>query len=124
MRFYLQTGGIDSTRVLTEPAPRLFYALPEAELQIEFLPTDFIQVNAAVNRSLVSAAAQLLELSSESSVLDLYCGLGNFSLALARRAHSVVGVEGDAGLVERARGNARRNGIANAEFFSADLMPT
>jgi 23S rRNA (uracil1939-C5)-methyltransferase len=121
VHFYLQSGGIDSTRVLTEPAPRLFYALPEVQLEIDFLPTDFIQVNAAVNRSLVLAAAQLLQLNCDSSVLDLYCGLGNFSLALARRAHSVVGVEGDAGLVERARGNARRNGIANAQFFSVEL---
>jgi 23S rRNA (uracil1939-C5)-methyltransferase len=121
VRFYLQPGGIDSAQALSEPAQRLFYALPEAQLEIDFLPTDFIQVNAAVNRALVSAAAQLLELRSDSSVLDLYCGLGNFSLALARRAHSVVGVEGDGGLVARARGNARRNDIANAEFFSADL---
>jgi len=121
VRFYLQPGGIDSVQVLTEPAQRLYYALPEAQLQIEFLPTDFIQVNAAVNRSLVTAAAQLLELSCDSSVLDLYCGLGNFSLALARRARSVVGVEGDAGLVARACGNARRNGIGNADFFHADL---
>jgi 23S rRNA (uracil1939-C5)-methyltransferase len=119
--FYLQPGGIDTTRALTEPARRLFYALPEAQLQIDFLPTDFIQVNAAVNRALVAAAAQLLQIKSDSSVLDLYCGLGNFSLALARRAHSVVGVEGDAGLVERARGNAGRNGIDNAQFFNADL---
>jgi 23S rRNA (uracil1939-C5)-methyltransferase len=121
VRFYLQPGGIDSTRALSEPAPRLFYALPEADLRIEFLPTDFIQVNAAVNRALVAASAQLLQLNPGSSLLDLYCGLGNFSLALARHARHVVGVEGDAGLVERARGNARGNGIANAEFFSADL---
>jgi 23S rRNA (uracil1939-C5)-methyltransferase len=121
VRFYLQPGGIDSVQVLTEPAQRLCYALPEAQLQIEFLPTDFIQVNAAVNRSLVTAAAQLLELGCDSSLLDLYCGLGNFSLALARRARSVVGVEGDADLVARACGNARRNGIGNANFFHADL---
>jgi 23S rRNA (uracil1939-C5)-methyltransferase len=121
VRFYLQPAGIDSVQPLTEPAPRLFYALPDAALEIEFLPTDFIQVNAAVNRSLVTTAARLLELTRDSSVLDLYCGLGNFSLALARRAQRVVGVEGDAGLVARARGNAQRNGIGNAEFFPADL---
>jgi 23S rRNA (uracil1939-C5)-methyltransferase len=121
VRLYLQPGGIDSTVALTEPAPRLFYALPQADLQIEFLPSDFIQVNASVNRELVAASAQLLQLTAESSLLDLYCGLGNFSLALARRARCVVGVEGDAGLVARARDNARRNGIANAEFFTADL---
>jgi 23S rRNA (uracil1939-C5)-methyltransferase len=121
VRLYLQSGGIDSTVALSEPAQRLFYALPEADLELEFLPTDFIQVNAGVNRELVAASAQLLQLTAESSLLDLYCGLGNFSLALARRARCVVGVEGDAGLVARARDNARRNGIANAEFFTADL---
>ncbi len=121
VHFYLQPGGIGSVQALTEPAPRLFYSLPEAALEFEFLPTDFIQVNAAVNRALVTAAARLLELSSDSSVLDLYCGLGNFSLALARRAHNVLGVEGDDGLVTRARANARRNGIGNAQFLHADL---
>jgi len=121
VRLYLQPGGIDSTRALSEPAAPLFYALPEAQLQIEFLPTDFIQVNASVNRALVAAAAQLLQLDADSNLLDLYCGLGNFSLALARRARSVLGIEGDAGLVERARANAHRNGIVNAEFLRADL---
>ena len=121
VRLYLQSGGIDSIVALSEPAQRLFYTLPEADLEIEFLPTDFIQVNASVNRQLVAASAQLLQLSAQSSVLDLYCGLGNFSLALARRARRVVGVEGDAGLVARARDNARRNGIDNAEFIRADL---
>jgi 23S rRNA (uracil1939-C5)-methyltransferase len=121
VHFYLQSGGIDTVRVLTEPAPRLYYALPQAQLEIEFLPTDFIQVNAAVNQALVAQAVQLLQLGADSSVLDLYCGLGNFSLALARAARQVVGVEGDAGLVARARANAGRNGITNAHFFSADL---
>jgi 23S rRNA (uracil1939-C5)-methyltransferase len=121
VRLYLQSGGVDSTRALSEPAPVLWYGLPEANLQIDFLPTDFIQVNASVNRALVAASAQLLQLNADSSLLDLYCGLGNFSLALARHAQRVVGVEGDSGLVERARGNARRNAIVNAEFFDADL---
>jgi 23S rRNA (uracil1939-C5)-methyltransferase len=90
-------------------------------LELQFLPTDFIQINAAVNRMLVAAAVQLLELDATSRVLDLYCGLGNFSLALARSAQRVVGIEGDANLVARARANAVRNALANTEFFSADL---
>ncbi len=121
VQLYLQSGGIDSVQPLSQGAPQPYYALPEFDLRLEFAPTYFIQVNADVNRALVLRASQLLELDGEARVLDLYCGLGNFSLALARRAAAVVGVEGDAGLVERARANARRNGIGNAEFFGADL---
>ena len=121
IRLWLQSGGLDSVRALSEPAPRLNYALPQAGVELEFGPTDFIQVNAAANRALVGAAVELLELGPQSLVLDLYCGLGNFSLALARRARTVVGVEGEARLVERARANAQRNDIANAQFFQADL---
>jgi 23S rRNA (uracil1939-C5)-methyltransferase len=121
VRLFLQTGGIDTVRSLSEPAASLSYALPEAGIELEFTPTDFIQVNAQANRALVAAAGDLLELDAGADVLDLYCGLGNFSLALARRARSVVGVEGEAKLIERARANAHRNGIANAEFHQADL---
>jgi 23S rRNA (uracil1939-C5)-methyltransferase len=78
-------------------------------------------VNAAVNEALVERAVELLELTPGAKVLDLYCGLGNFSLPLARRAAQVVGVEGDAALVARARGNARHNALRNAEFHVADL---
>jgi 23S rRNA (uracil1939-C5)-methyltransferase len=74
-----------------------------------------------INRQLVERACDLLEMGPEDRVLDLFCGLGNFSLALARRAREVVGVEGDASLVEWARRNAVRNGIANAAFYAADL---
>ena len=121
VRLLLQSGGPDSVRALVEPAPRLRYRLPEFELELEFGPTDFIQINAAANRGLVDAAVALLAPDAESRVLDLYCGLGNFTLALARRASAVVGVEGDAALIERARANAERNGIVNAEFHQADL---
>jgi 23S rRNA (uracil1939-C5)-methyltransferase len=124
-RLFLQTGGLESVRALSGglsgSAASLSYALPESGVELEFAPTDFIQVNAEANRALVAAAAQLLELTGDATLLDLFCGLGNFSLALARRAGSVVGVEGDAALIERARSNARRNGIGNAEFFKADL---
>lgn len=121
VRLFLQTGGIDSVRPLSEPAVQLSYALPESGVELEFGPTDFIQINGRANRALVAAAGELLELTNGSQLLDLYCGLGNFSLALARRAATVVGVEGDAKLIERARANAHRNGIANAEFHQADL---
>lgn len=153
VRFYLQSGGLDSVEELavdetaplasmTERAPgvaasdsgaahsmprsapvgqSLFYALGDFGLELEFAPTDFVQVNAAVNQALVARAVELLRPTPESKVLDLYCGLGNFTLALAKSANHVVGVEGEAGLVERARHNARRNGVGNVEFHVGDL---
>jgi 23S rRNA (uracil1939-C5)-methyltransferase len=130
VHFYLQTGGLDSIRSLAETTlpgegprepPPLSYALPDFDLTLQFRPTDFIQVNGAVNRALVTRAVELLQLDADARVLDLYCGLGNFTLALARRAGHVTGVEGDAGLIERARANAARNGLGNAKFWQADL---
>ena len=107
---------------ITEPpAEPLRYALRSFGLELEFSPTDFIQVNGPVNEALVARAAELLELRSDASVLDLYCGLGNFTLALARRAQSAVGVEGEPELIARARANAARNAITNAGFHQADL---
>jgi len=127
VRFYLQPAGLDSVhRLPQEPAsastePPLEYALPRFALSLEFRPTDFIQVNGAINEALVSRAIELLAPEPDAAVLDLYCGLGNFTLALARRAGRVVGVEGDAALVERARQNARKNGLENVTFHAADL---
>ncbi|MDE2137055.1 MAG: 23S rRNA (uracil(1939)-C(5))-methyltransferase RlmD [Gammaproteobacteria bacterium] len=122
VRVYLQPAGLASVRALDEaPAARLNYALPEFDLTLEFLPTDFIQVNGAVNAALVARAVELLELTPAARVLDLFCGLGNFTLALARRAGAAVGVEGETGLIERARGNAVLNGLGNAVFHVADL---
>ena len=121
VQLYLQPGGLDSVQPLTGGAAPLRYGLPRFGLELEFTPTDFIQVNAAVNEALVSRAVELLELTPHSSVLDLYCGLGNFTLALARGADRCVGVEGDGALIARARDNARRNGIGNTQFHVADL---
>ena len=121
-RLYVQSGGPESIAALwpEEPAP-LTYALPDFGLELEFMPTDFVQINAAMNRALVRAAIHHLDVQADSRVLDLFCGIGNFTLAAARRAAKVIGVEGDATLVSRARQNARRNGIENADFETADL---
>jgi 23S rRNA (uracil1939-C5)-methyltransferase len=86
-----------------------------------FLPTDFVQVNAAINAQAVARAVELLAPATGDRIVDLFCGLGNFSLALARRGARVRGVEGDAALVERARDNARRNGL-EVSFHVADLF--
>jgi 23S rRNA (uracil1939-C5)-methyltransferase len=121
VRLYLQPAGLTSVRELGGPSEPLHYRLARFGLTLQFAPTDFIQVNGVVNESLATRALELLELNASSVVLDLFCGLGNFTLPLARSAAGVVGVEGDAALIERARGNARHNGIANAEFHVANL---
>jgi len=122
-RVLLQSGGLDTIRRLdgSEPEP-LRYRLPRHELEYEFLASDFVQINATINASLVDLALEQLALRADAQVLDLFCGLGNFTLPIARQAAGVVGVEGDAGLVERARRNASRNGLGNATFHVANLM--
>lgn len=120
---WLQPAGPDSAHPFHPvPAPVLDYALPEFGLRIGFRPTDFTQVNHAVNRVLVSRAVRLLEPRPDERVGDLFCGLGNFSLPIARAGARVLGLEGSASLVERARENAAANGLARlADFAVADL---
>jgi 23S rRNA (uracil1939-C5)-methyltransferase len=121
IRVYLQTGGPATVAPLTPGRPPLAYRLPAFGLTIEFEPTDFIQVNGALNESIVARAVERLDPQPEEHVLDLFCGLGNFSLPLATRARRVTGVEGEAALVARAAANARRAGLGNADFVAADL---
>jgi len=117
----LQPGGPDSVRALWPETIALSFRIPDSDVDIAFKPLDFVQVNAGMNRLMIAHALALLDPQPEDRVLDLFCGLGNFTLPLARRVGSVVGVEGDAGLVARARENAAANGITNTEFFAADL---
>jgi 23S rRNA (uracil1939-C5)-methyltransferase len=121
VRFYLQAGSPDDLETLDGLDSPLWYELPEFAVRLQFRPSDFIQVNGAMNRLLVSRVIELLQLDGESTVLDLYCGLGNFTLPLARRAATVLGIEGDAGLVQRARDNAAANGLGNVHFETANL---
>ena len=121
LQLYLQPGGLETVTPLSPPAMPLTYELPGLPAGIEFQPTDFVQVNGALNRQMVGLATELLAPETGDVALDLYCGLGNFSLPLARCVARVTGVEGDAGLVARARENAARNGITNAGFHAADL---
>jgi 23S rRNA (uracil1939-C5)-methyltransferase len=99
----------------------LEFELPEFGLQLAFGPSDFIQVNVEINRKMVRRALDLLLLQEGDRVLDLFCGLGNFTLPIATQAGEVVGVEGASELVRKAGENARRNGLANASFHVADL---
>jgi 23S rRNA (uracil1939-C5)-methyltransferase len=121
LRVLLQPGGLDSVAPMTAGPVDLHYRLEDFDLKLAFGATDFVQVNAAINQAMVARAIELLEIGRADRVLDLYCGLGNFTLPLARRAAEVVGVEGEASLIERARANAAANGIDNARFHVADL---
>jgi 23S rRNA (uracil1939-C5)-methyltransferase len=119
---YHQPKGPDSVTLLYPEQATLTYTIPEFDVTLEFLPTDFTQVNSEINRKMVSHALQLLAAEAEDRVLELFCGLGNFSLPLARQAKQVVAVEGEKNLIERARQNAQRNGIGNITFHVADLF--
>ncbi len=123
VRVYLQSGGLDTvSRLVPDGDPEsLFYTLPEFDVRIDFEPVDFIQVNAEINRRMVHFAVDQLSAGPDDRVLDLFCGIGNFSLPLARRAGRVLGVEGETSLTQRAAHNAASNGIDNAEFRVADL---
>jgi 23S rRNA (uracil1939-C5)-methyltransferase len=124
---WLQPAGPDSAQPLHPADSALHYELPEFGVRIAFRPTEFTQVNLAMNRVLVSRAVRLLDPQPGERVADLFCGLGNFSLPLAARGAWVVGFEGNRELVERARRNAAANGLA-AQFelmnlFQPNLAP-
>ncbi len=120
VQLYLQPGGYETVAPLTQTVP-LEYRLPQFDVTVRFEPNDFVQVNREINAQMVARAVELLCPAPGDRVLDLFCGLGNFSLPLARSGAHVVGVEGDAGLVARARSNAALNGIDNIEFVCGDL---
>lgn len=124
---YLQPGGTSSVHPLWPESPRLAFRIASddarfAEVELEFQPLDFVQVNAGMNQRMMARALELLDPQPTDRVLDLFCGLGNFTLPVARRVAEVVGVEGEHGLVERAAENAARNGIDNARFHVANLF--
>jgi 23S rRNA (uracil1939-C5)-methyltransferase len=118
---YLQPGG-PGTVAPIGAARTLSYSLKQFGVTLQFLPTDFVQVNAEVNAELVATAVRLADVQPTDTVLDLYCGLGNFSLPFAQRARELLGIEGEAGLVARAVRNAGLNGVPNTRFLTADLM--
>lgn len=123
IQVYLQPGGPASVGPLAGPIEPLVYRHPEYGVSVPFMPTDFIQVHADINRKMVPQALAALDLQPAQRVLDLFCGLGNFTLPLARTVTEgeVVGVEVDDAMLERARANARDQGIANTRYERADL---
>ena len=118
----LQGGGPDSIQPLYPASQTLLeYRLDEWDVSIRFRPTDFTQVNASINKLMISRALELLAPEADDEVLDLFCGIGNFTLPLARVSKHITGIEGDSLLVNMARENAMSNGISNADFITADL---
>ena len=121
--WWLQPGGPDTAEPMDAGSPQLAYALPEFGVTMPFRPTDFTQVNPHINRVLVERAVRLLDAQPDERAIDWFCGLGNFSLPLATRAASVLGIEGSETLVARARTNAEANGMAGrTSFLAANLF--
>ncbi|HAD45448.1 MAG TPA: 23S rRNA (uracil(1939)-C(5))-methyltransferase RlmD [Alcanivorax sp.] len=123
LQCYLQPGNESTVhRVWPEEGEeRLYYRHPQADVEMAFHPSDFTQVNAEINRRMVPLALDLLEVEAHHQVLDLFCGLGNFTIPAARRAAGVVGVEASDAMVRRGYENARRNGLENVAFHAWDL---
>ncbi|HEU5478472.1 MAG TPA: 23S rRNA (uracil(1939)-C(5))-methyltransferase RlmD [Candidatus Tumulicola sp.] len=123
VEFWLQTGGPETVVPFHPPSATLAYTLPEFDVALPFTPTDFTQVNTAVNRVLVRRALQLLAPQPRERVGDFFCGLGNFTLPIARRGAFATGFEASRTLVARALENARRNALgASTAFVCADLF--
>ena len=118
---YLQPKGPDSIELLWPESSSLSYSVEEG-INVYFKPADFTQVNTEINKKMVARAIDLLQLEKSDHILELFCGLGNFTLPLAKRVSTVVGVEGDKGLIERAMENAQRNNIENITYHVANLM--
>jgi 23S rRNA (uracil1939-C5)-methyltransferase len=123
VQWWLQPKGPETVhRLEAEVAEELAYGLPAFDIRMPFQPTDFTQVNHQINQVLVSKALSLLDIQAGERVVDLFCGLGNFTLPLARQAKHVIGIEGSQALVQRAFDNARANGIENVDFEARNLF--
>lgn len=124
LQIYLQPSSPNSVHKIwpADNKNKLSYVLPEYQLEMQFHPLDFTQINGEVNPLMIQKALQLLEPQKSDNILDLFCGLGNFTLPLARHAQHVTGIEGSVEMVLRARDNAAHNQISNTDFFAANLM--
>lgn len=121
MACYLQSGSQAVLHSLTEDAAQPAYRLADQDLQLQFAAGDFTQVNAGINQQMINQALDWLQIQPGERVLDLFCGVGNFTLPLARAGAHVTGIEGSAEMVERAAANARLNQLEAVHFFQADL---
>ncbi|MBV2130641.1 23S rRNA (uracil(1939)-C(5))-methyltransferase RlmD [Arsukibacterium indicum] len=119
--YFLGDDGSEQLQAWQTGTPTPAYTLAAQDITLQFAPGDFIQVNEAINQQMVSQALAWLQVNADDTILDLYAGIGNFSLALARSAKTVQGIEGVAKMVQQAATNAELNGLSNASFARADL---
>jgi len=126
LELFLQPGNAESVhKIFPADSPaRLHYYLPDFDLRMAFHPMDFTQINGEINRLIIRQALALMDLQPEDRVLDLFCGLGNFTLPIATRCEHVIGIEGSEEMVDRGNENASANNINNAEFYAANLCET
>lgn len=122
-QIYLQSGGIDTIKLLplTQELIPLNYKFINHDIEMLFALTDFTQINKEVNQKMVDLVIDLLDIKSQDKILDLFCGIGNFTLPIAKKCGQIVGVEGNNHAIIRAKQNAQHNNIVNAEFYCADL---
>jgi 23S rRNA (uracil1939-C5)-methyltransferase len=122
LQIYLQPGGPETVALFADPFKKeMSYKIAAENIEFKFQATDFIQVNAAINQKMVAKVLEILEPQADETILDLFCGLGNFTLPLARHAKEVIGVEGEHSSVKRAKENALYNKISNVSFYTANL---
>ena len=126
LQIYLQPKGPTTVhRIYPKPSEQgsaLYYECPDFDTKVHFGAQDFFQVNTSINRQMVPRAVALLQLTGKERVLDLFCGLGNFTLPIARNAEHVTGIEGDLVMVNRAKQTATANGIENTDYYACNLM--
>jgi len=122
-QIYSQSGGIDTIKLISSNQTNhsLSYKLPKYNVEIIYRPTDFTQINHAINAQLVDRAIELLEIKTTDKILDLFCGIGNFTLPIATKCTMVTGIEGHNGAVLQAKKNAAHNNIKNTDFYHTDL---
>lgn len=123
-KIYLQAKGPDSLKLFypIDASMQMSFKLSQYDVHLRFGPLDFIQVNQSMNEAMIAQALNLLDLKASDRVLDLFCGLGNFTLPLAKKVQWVYGVEGDASMIARAKENALSQDILNVDFSTADLQ--
>jgi len=119
---YLQPGNAETVHLVYPDRAELYYEHPDFDVRIHFQPLDFFQVNSGINRQMIPRVIELMDLDDSHTVLDLFCGHGNFTLPIAHRAKHVVGVEGEFAMIARARQAAKDNNIENTSYYACNLM--